>query len=87
MGRFSFTVMAQGGCNSSSLWNILTDGNSRIDSQLNIFKNMDDFYAVREGGSQVGAEAGEFHEVCPGKKFKLKPKAGSSEMKLDTNFF
>ena len=43
MGRSSFTVTPQGVCNSSSLWNILTDGNSRIDSQLNISKNMDDF--------------------------------------------
>ena len=25
------------------LWNIITDGSSRLDSQLNIVKNMDDF--------------------------------------------
>ena len=29
--------------NSSALWNILTDVDSRKDSQLNILKNMDDF--------------------------------------------
>ena len=41
-GRFSFMVITQGVCNSSALWNILTDGNSGIDSELNIIKNMDD---------------------------------------------
>ena len=41
-GRFSFMVMAQVVCNSSALWNSLTDGNRRIDSDLNIIKNMDD---------------------------------------------
>ena len=30
-------------CNSSALWNILTDGNSRLDSKLAILKNMDNF--------------------------------------------
>ena len=43
MGRFSFTVMPQGVCNRSALWNILTDFDSRKDSQLNILQNMDDF--------------------------------------------
>ena len=43
MGCFSFTVMPQVVCNSSALWNILIDGNSRIDSELNILKNMDNF--------------------------------------------
>ena len=42
MECFSFTVMPQGVCNSSALWNILTDSNSHIDSDLNIIKNMDD---------------------------------------------
>ena len=34
MGGFLFTVMAQGVYNSSSLWNILTDSNSHIASEL-----------------------------------------------------
>ena len=33
MGRFSFTVMPQGEWNSSALWNILTNGDSHIDSR------------------------------------------------------
>ena len=47
-GRFSYKVLPQGVCNSSALWNILTDGNSRIDSELQILKNMDDFYCLHE---------------------------------------
>ena len=43
MERFSVTVMSQGVCNSFSLCNSLTDGDSRIDSKLNIIKNLDDF--------------------------------------------
>ena len=42
-GRFSYQTLPQGTCNSSALWNILTDGNSRIDSELSILKNMDDY--------------------------------------------
>ena len=34
MGRFSFTVMPQGVCNSSALWNILKDCDSRIEPTL-----------------------------------------------------
>ena len=38
-------VLPQGICNSNSsaLWNIMTDGDSRKDSKLNIVINMDDF--------------------------------------------
>ena len=39
-GQFSYQVLPHGVCNSSDLWNILTDGNSSIDSDLAILKNM-----------------------------------------------
>ena len=38
--HFSFTVMPQVMCNSSALWNILTDGNSRKDSELNFISKL-----------------------------------------------
>ena len=47
MGRLSFTVMPQCVCNRSALWNILTNGDSRTDFDLNIIKNMDDFLLYR----------------------------------------
>ena len=43
MGHFSYSVLPQGICNSSVLWNIMTDGDSKINSEQNIVKNMDDF--------------------------------------------
>ena len=43
MGRFTNKSLPQGIYNSAALWNIMTDGDSRLDSQLNIVKNMDDF--------------------------------------------
>ena len=42
MGRFTFKCLPQGIASAASLWNILIDGNSRIDSTLNLIKNMDD---------------------------------------------
>ena len=44
MGHFCYSVLPQGICNSSALWNIMTDGDSRIDNERNIVKNMDDFF-------------------------------------------
>ena len=43
IGRFTYKSLPQGICNRKALWNIMTDGESRMDSQLNIVKNMDDF--------------------------------------------
>ena len=35
--------LPQGISNAASLWYILTDGNARIDADLNLIKNMDDW--------------------------------------------
>ena len=43
MGRFTFKSLPQGICNSAALRNLMTDGDSRIESELNIVKNMDDW--------------------------------------------
>ena len=43
MGRFTLKSLPQGISNSAALWNLLTDGDARIDSELNIVKNMDDW--------------------------------------------
>ena len=42
MGRVTFKSLTQGISNSASLWNILTDGDARIDTDLNLIKNIDD---------------------------------------------
>jgi len=37
-GRYSYKVLPQGVCNSSALWNILTDGDARLNSNLAILE-------------------------------------------------
>ena len=58
MGGFSFPVMRQGVCNSSALWNILTDVDSRKDSQLNILKNMDNFMLYGKDEAELEQKLG-----------------------------
>ena len=41
MGRYKFTVLAQGVCSSSNIFNYLTDGSCRRDNS-GALKNMDD---------------------------------------------
>ena len=53
MGPFSFTIMPQGVCNSSSLWNILNVGNRGIDNELNIIKNMDNLMLYGKDGAKL----------------------------------
>ena len=43
MGRFTFKSLPQGISYAASLRNILTDGNARIDADLNLIKNIDDW--------------------------------------------
>ena len=43
IGRFTFKSLLQGISYSAALWNMLTDSDARIDSELNIVKNMDDW--------------------------------------------
>ena len=42
-GSFSYKVLPQGVCNSRALWKILNDWNARLDPELAIIKDMDDF--------------------------------------------
>ena len=43
MGRFTFRCLPQGINNSAALWNLMTDGDARVDNELHIVKNMDDW--------------------------------------------
>ena len=38
-----YTVLGQGLCSSQDLFNLLTDGSTKIDPEFNILKNVDDF--------------------------------------------
>ena len=73
-GRFSYNVLPQGVCNSSALWNILTDGDSRIDSELGILKNMDDFLLFGKSLDELEKKLEKFMEFTKKKNLKLNPK-------------
>ena len=72
-GRFSYRVLPQGVCNSSALWNILTDGNSRIDSELSILKNMDDYLIHARSLEDLEKKLEKFMVFCKEKNLKLSP--------------
>ena len=57
-------------CNSSALWNILTDGDERLNSELTILKNMDDFLTLED----LEKKLIKFMEFAKSKNLKLNPK-------------
>ena len=61
-------------CNSSALWNILTEGNVRLDSQLAILKNMDDFLLYGVTLDDLEKKLEKFMEFAKSKNLKLNPK-------------
>ena len=60
-------------CNSSALWNIMTDGDSRIDSKLNIVINMDDFLLYGRSKTEQNKKFGKCMTFAAEKNLKLKP--------------
>ena len=73
-GRYSYRVLLQGVCNSSALWNILTDGNARLDSQLAILNNMDDFLLYGTTLEDLEEKLEKFMEFAKKTNLKLNPK-------------
>ena len=61
-------------CTSSALWNILTDGNARLDSELVILKNMDKFLLYRATLEDLEKKLEKFMEFAKKKNLKLNPK-------------
>ena len=41
-GTYRYTTVGQGICSGSDLFNIVTDGEIKLDKEWQIFKNMDD---------------------------------------------
>ena len=74
MGRFTFKCLPQGIAGAASLWNILTDGNSRIDSTLNLIKNMDDWMLHARNLEELEQKLVKFLEFAASKNLKLKMK-------------
>ena len=42
-GTYRYTVLGQGICSSQDLFNWITDGNTKLDEDFNVLKNIDDF--------------------------------------------
>ena len=70
MDSLTFKSLPQGISNSAALWNMLRDGDSRIDSELNIVKNMDDWMLF----ARNMVELEKFLQFAAKKNLKLKTK-------------
>ena len=72
MGRYKFTVLAQGVCSSSDIFNFLTDGSCRRDNS-GALKNMDDVLLHGRTLEELKMKLESFLAFCREKNLKLKP--------------
>ena len=72
MGRFTFKSLPQGTSNSAALWNLLTDGDARLDNKLNIVKNMDDWMLYAKNMVVLEEKLEKFLQFAAKKNLKLK---------------
>ena len=72
MGRYKFTVLAQGVCSSPDIFNYLTDGSCRRDNS-GALKNMDDVMLHRRIIGELKGKLENFLAFCREKNLKLKP--------------
>ena len=72
MGRYRFTVLAQGICSSSDIFNYLTDGDCRRDKS-GALKNMDDILLHAKAIPELKQKLENFLTFCRSKNLKLKP--------------
>ena len=74
MGRFTFKSLPQDMSNAASLWNILTDDDARIDTDLNLIKNMDDWMLHARNLVELEQKLEKFLQFAASKNLKLKTK-------------
>ena len=72
MGRYKFTVLAQGICSSSDIFNYLTDGECRRDNS-GALKNMDGILLHAKTIPELKAKLVNYLSFCWSKNLKLKP--------------
>ena len=63
MGRYRYTILAQGISSASDIFNLLTDGDLRINS-LNAIKNMDNVLLFSETLEGLKKELEIFLDMC-----------------------
>ena len=69
-GRFRMKVLGQGICSASDIFNVVTDGSTRLDD--NVVKNMDDIMFFSESLRDLEKVVCEFLKFCKQKNLKLK---------------
>ena len=69
-GRFRMKVLAQGVSSASDIFNIVTDGSTRLDR--NVVKNMDDLAFFADNLADLEKHVCNFLQFCKEKNLKLK---------------
>merc|ERR1712055_123239 len=80
MGNYRYTVLAQGLCASQDLFNIITKGETQVDPDFKIIKNVDDFCIFGSSIKDLEEQIGKLMKMCAKINLKLAP----SKFKLST---
>ena len=80
MGNFRYTVLGHGLCSSQDLFNLITDGSTKIDPEFNILKNVDDFCVFSDTLEGLEKQIEKLLKMCSSINLKLSP----SKFKLST---
>merc|ERR1712002_683922 len=80
MGNYKYTVLAQGLCPSQDLFNIITKGETQIDPDFKIIKNVNDFCIFGSSIQDLEEQIGKLMKMCAKINLKLAP----SKFKLST---
>ena len=73
MGNFIYTVLGQGLCSSQDLFNLITDGTTKIDEEFNVLKNVDDFCVYSDTLEGLEKQIEKLLMMCRSINLKLSP--------------
>merc|ERR1712030_273193 len=80
LGNYKYTVLAQGLCASQDLFNIITKGETQIDPNFKIIKNVDDFCLFGTSIEDLEEQIEKLMKLCATINLKLAP----SKFRLST---
>ena len=72
-GNFRYTVLGQGLCSSQDLFNLITDGSTKIDLEFNILKNVDDFCVFSDTLEGLEKQIQKLFKMCQSINLKIIP--------------
>ena len=73
MGNYRYTVLGQGLCSSQDLFNLITDGTTKIDEDFQILKNVDDFCVYSDTLEGLEEQIDKLFQMCRKINLKLSP--------------